>query len=90
MVYKTIYEPSSEKTNIMASAQCIDPDQPAQSAQTDPSRHNPSQGGKRYRVMIPETENPRGMLRMIRVDTLSRVHDVGFLAGWLNCYIYDE
>ena len=35
---------SREKTNIMASAQCIDPDQPAQSAQADPGRHIPSQG----------------------------------------------
>ena len=26
-----MYEPSHEKTNIMASAQCIDPDHPAQS-----------------------------------------------------------
>ena len=26
-------------------AHCIDPDQPAQSAQTDPGRHIPSQGG---------------------------------------------
>ena len=45
--------------------------------------------------MIPETENPqeaklsarislRGMLRLIRVDTLRRAHSVGFLAGRLN------
>ena len=33
---------------------CIDQDQPAQ---TDPGRHVPSRGGKRYRVMILETEN---------------------------------
>ena len=44
-----------------------------------------------YNVMIPETENPlevkrvsvrvslRGMLRLIRVDTLRRVHNVGYL-----------
>ena len=45
--------------------------------------------------MIPKTENPqeakkvsirvslRGMLRLIRVDTLRRDHNVGFLAGRL-------
>ena len=43
--------------------------------------------------MIPETENPeeavsnrvslRDMLRLIHVDTLHRVHSVGFLAGRL-------
>ena len=33
------YEPSREKTNSMASAKCIDPDQPAQSAQANPGRH---------------------------------------------------
>ena len=27
----------------------------------------------------------RGMLRLIRVDTLRRVHNVGFLAGRLIC-----
>ena len=27
----------------------------------------------------------RGMLRLIRVDILRRVHTVGFLAGRLNC-----
>ena len=27
----------------------------------------------------------RGMLRLIRVDTLRRVHNVGFLAGRLKC-----
>ena len=43
-----------------------------------------------YRVKIHETENPqevkmsarislRGMLRLIRIDTLRRVHNVGFL-----------
>ena len=43
-----------------------------------------------YRVMIPETENPQeaksvypgiglsGMLSLIRVDTLRRVHNVDF------------
>ena len=40
------YEPSREKTNIMASAKCIDPDQPEQSAQTDPGRYIPSQGDR--------------------------------------------
>ena len=39
-------EPSREKTYSMASALCIDPDQPALSAQTDPGRHNPSQGDR--------------------------------------------
>ena len=43
-----------------------------------------------YIVMIPEIENPqeaksirvslRGMLRLIRFDTLRRVHIAGFLA----------
>ena len=44
--------------------------------------------------MIPETETPqgrkvfvmvslRGMLKLIRFDTLRRVHNVGFLAGRL-------
>ena len=47
--------------------------------------------------MIPETENPqeaksvwvslRGMLMLIRVDILRRVHNVGFIAGRLN---YDD
>ena len=47
--------------------------------------------------MIPETENPqetkstsirfslRGKRRLIRGDTLRRVHTVGFLAGRLKC-----
>ena len=35
----------------------MDQDQFAQSAQTDPGRHIPSQGGYMFRVMIPETEN---------------------------------
>ena len=30
----------------------------------------------------------RGMLRLIRVDTLRRVHNVGFLAGRLNLLIH--
>ena len=30
--------------------------------------------------------NLRGMLRLIRVDTLRRVHNVGFLAERLNYY----
>ena len=75
----------------MASALWIDLDQPAQSVQTDPGRHSPSQGGgrdQRYRVMIPGTENPqvsirfslRGILRLIQVDTL---RNVCFLAGRL-------
>ena len=38
----TRYEPSHEKTNIMVSAQCFDPDQPAQSTQDNPGRHIPS------------------------------------------------
>ena len=46
-----VYEPSRKKTNIMASALCIDPDQPSQSEQTNPGRHIPFQ--------IPETENPQ-------------------------------
>ena len=48
-----------------------------------------------YRVVIPETENPQeaesvyrvglcGMLRLIRVDTLRRDNNVGFLAGRLD------
>ena len=40
----SIYEPSREKTNIMASAKCIDQDQPAHSAQAYPGRYIPSQG----------------------------------------------
>ena len=47
--------------------------------------------------MIPKTENPqkakmsvrvslRGMLRLIRIDTSRRVHNVGFLAGRLKCF----
>ena len=47
------------------------------------------------RRLIPETENPqeaksvypvslRGMLRLIRVDTLRIIHNVGFLAGQLK------
>ena len=49
-----------------------------------------------FRVMIPEKENPQEakrvytslhcVLRLIRVNTLLRVHDVGLLAGRL---IYD-
>ena len=39
-----IYEPFHEKTNIIDSALCIDPDQPAQSAQAGPGWHIPSQG----------------------------------------------
>ena len=46
--------------------------------------------------MIPETENPQeaksvcrislcDMLRLIRVDTLRRFHNVGFLVGRLIC-----
>ena len=59
----------------------IDPDQPAQSAQTDLGQYIPSQRdrGKEY-INGPETENqqetksvypgqPAGMLRLIRVDT---------------------
>ena len=49
-----------------------------------------------YRAMISETENPqeaksacrvslRDMLRLIWIDTLRRVHNVGFLADRLNC-----
>ena len=60
--------------------------QHVQSAQTDPGWHIPSHGD---RVMIPATENPQEakgaypfrlfeMLRLIRVDTLRRVHNVGF------------
>ena len=30
----------------------------------------------------------RGMLRLIRVDTLRRVHNVGFLAGTAHIFIY--
>ena len=37
-----LFEPSRDETNIMASALCIDPDQPAQSALTDQGRHIPS------------------------------------------------
>ena len=65
------------------------PDQPAHYAQTDPGRYIPYQGdtGIDYRVMIPETETPQEakgvMLRLIRIDTLRRVHNVGFLAGRL-------
>ena len=40
------FEPSRMKTNSMDSAKCIDPDQPAQSAQTDLGRHIPTQGDK--------------------------------------------
>ena len=40
----------------MASAYCIDPYQPAPSAQTDPVRHIPFQ---EERAMITETENPQ-------------------------------
>ena len=36
-----VYEPFHEKTNIMDSALCIDPDQPAQFAQANPGRHIP-------------------------------------------------
>ena len=47
--------------------------------------------------MIPETENQqeaqklsvrvslRGIFRLIRADTLRRVHNVGFLVGRLLC-----
>ena len=45
------------RPDSMASALCIDPDQPAQSGQTDLDRHIPSQGD---RVMIPETESIGG------------------------------
>ena len=45
--------------------------------------------------MTPETENPheaksfylgslRGMFMLIRVDTLRKVHRVGFIAAWLK------
>ena len=43
----------ARKLTLWHLRKCIDPDQPAQSAHTDPGRHIPSQ---RYRVMIPETE----------------------------------
>ena len=54
-----------------------------------------------YRVVIPETENPqeaksvrvslRGKLRLIRVDTLRRVHNVGILAGRLiSVLVYES
>ena len=55
-----------------------------------PGRHIPSQRGTGidYRVMTPETENAReansGMLKLIRVDTLRRVHNVGFLVRRLK------
>ena len=48
------FDPSHEKTNVMISALCINPDQPAQSTQANPGRHILSLGD---RVMIPETEN---------------------------------
>ena len=41
-----IYEPFHEKTKIMASAYCIDPDQPVQSGQTDSGQHIPLQGDR--------------------------------------------
>ena len=52
------YEPFHEKTNIMDSALCIEPGQPAQSVQANLGQHIVSQV-KRYRVMIPETEKPQ-------------------------------
>ena len=67
---------SHEKTNIMDSALCIDPDQPAQSTQDNPGRHIPLRGRLRYRVLILETENPQA-------DTLYSVQTVGFLVGLL-------
>ena len=80
----SLYEPSREKTNIIASALFIDSDQ----ADTFRLRG--------YRVMIPETKIHRrrkvyirvslcGMLKLIRVDTLRRVLNVGFIAERLIC-----
>ena len=86
----TIYEPFHEKTNIMASAVYLDPDQYTQSAQANPGRYTPSLG-LGYIVMITEMDIPqeaksvsvrvslRGILRLIRIDTLRRVHNLGFL-----------
>ena len=38
-----VYESFHEKTNILDSASCVDPDQPAQA---NPGRHIPSQGDR--------------------------------------------
>ena len=42
----SIHEPSREKTNIMASAKCIDPDHPEHSAQDNPDQQTPYQGDR--------------------------------------------
>ena len=65
------------------------------SAKADPGRHIPSQGDiciefwflkqkihSRWTVSV--RVSLRGMLRLIWVTTLRRVHSVGFLVGWLT------
>ena len=37
---------------------------------------------------MPLRNRLRGMLRLIRVDTLRRVHNVGFLMEWLILFMW--
>ena len=64
---------------------CIDPDQTAQSAQVNPDRHIPSQWDRgiedfflkqkfHRRQKVSFRVSLRGMLMLIRIDTLRRVH----------------
>ena len=79
---------STRKNNIMASASCIGPDQPNQ------ARHIPSLGDRgieslfmkqkiHRRRKVSARVRLRGMLRLIRIDTLRRGRTAGFLAGRL-------
>ena len=86
---------STRKTNTMDSALCIDPYQPAQSAQSNPGRHILPQGD---RELIAETEKCTGGGKCLSGLAcvaclcwsgwiiLYKVHNVGFLAGRHICW----
>ena len=95
-IYIYIYMSRPARTNIMASAYCIDPDQPKHAAQAFPDRHFSAAVDFLFQESLIYTSIPlkrnvsarislRGLRRLILVDTLRRGHNDGFLAGRLIC-----
>ena len=89
---------SREKTNIVVSAQSIDRDQPAKYAHSNSDQHNPSHldRGKELGFLKQKIHRRRkvsvrvsrcGILRLIRVDTLRSVYNLGFSRGKAQLYI---
>ena len=90
--YFLTYEPFHEKTNIVESAQSIDPDQPKHAAHANPDKHFSPPVDFLFQESLLYTSIPlrwnvsartslRGVRMLISVDTLRRVHNVGFLVG---------